>query len=165
MRGVVLISEVIERTPTPTGRTPQYFHIFFSKLAYICPLQTFLSNFSINNQLKMDNTAIIIYQTEDGKTQIQTRLDKETVWLTQAQLCTLFQKSKSTISEHIKHISSEGELEESAVVRKFRTTADDGKDYQEYEKFKERHKNDLSTAELHFIHEIEKTVKEVKPKK
>ena len=77
----------------------------------------------------MDNTAIIIYQTEDGKTQIQTRLDKETVWLTQAQLCTLFQKSKSTISEHIKHIFSEGELEESAVVRKFRTTADDGKDY------------------------------------
>ena len=111
------------------NRTPQYFYIFFSKLAYICLLQTLLSNFPINNQLKMDNTSIIIYQTEDGKTQIQTRLDKETVWLTQAQLCTLFQKSKSTISEHIKHIFSEGELEESAVVRKFRTTADDGKDY------------------------------------
>ena len=72
---------------------------------------------------------ILIYQTEDGQTKIQTRLEDETVWLTQAQLCELFQKSKSTISEHIKNIFLEGELEEDSVVRKFRTTAEDGKNY------------------------------------
>ncbi len=75
------------------------------------------------------NSNILIYQTEDGQTKIQTRLEDETVWLTQAQLCELFQKSKSTISEHIKNIFLEGELEESSVVRKFRTTEQDGKNY------------------------------------
>jgi hypothetical protein len=72
---------------------------------------------------------ILIYQTEDGQTKIETVLQDETVWLTQAQLCELFQKSKSTISEHIKNIFMEGELLEDAVVRKFRTTAEDGKNY------------------------------------
>jgi hypothetical protein len=72
---------------------------------------------------------ILIYQTEDGQTKIETVLQDETVWLTQAQLCELFQKSKSTISEHIKNIFIEGELVEDAVVRKFRTTAEDGKNY------------------------------------
>ena len=51
---------------------------------------------------------ILIYQTEDGQTKIETVLQDETVWLTQAQLCELFQKSKSTISEHIKNIFVEG---------------------------------------------------------
>ena len=77
----------------------------------------------------MENSNIIIYQTEDGFTKIETRLENETVWLTQAQICELFQKSKSTISEHIKKIFEEGELEESSVVRNFRTTATDGKNY------------------------------------
>ena len=72
---------------------------------------------------------ILIYQSEDGQTKIQTTLVDETVWLTQAQLCELFQKSKSTISEHIKHIFEEGELMEDSVVRDFRTTASDGKNY------------------------------------
>lgn len=69
----------------------------------------------------------IIYQTEDGGTKIDVRLIDETIWLTQAQLCDLYQTSKSNISEHIKHIFEEGELEEGAVVRKFRITAADGK--------------------------------------
>ena len=77
----------------------------------------------------MTNSNILIYQTEDGQTKIQTRLEDETVWLTQAQLCELFQKSKATISEHIKNIFLEGELAEDSVVRKFRTTAEDGKNY------------------------------------
>lgn len=72
---------------------------------------------------------IFIYQTEDGHTKIDVKLEGETVWLTQAQLCELYQTSKSNISEHIKHIFEEGELEENAVVRKFRTTAADGKNY------------------------------------
>lgn len=75
-------------------------------------------------------SSILIYQTEDGKTKIETRLENETVWLTQAQLCELFQKSKSTISEHIKNIFQEGELDEISVVRNFRTTAADGKGYE-----------------------------------
>ena len=77
----------------------------------------------------MEDSKIIIYQTDDGNTTIETRLENETVWLTQAQLCELFQKAKATISEHIKNIFEETELEESSVVRKFRTTAADGKSY------------------------------------
>ena len=72
---------------------------------------------------------ILIYQTEDGHTKIDVKLEGETVWLTQAQLCELYQTSKSNISEHIRHIFEEGELEENTVVRKFRTTAADGKNY------------------------------------
>jgi len=77
----------------------------------------------------MDNGEIIIYQNPEGTIKIDVRLEEETVWLTQAQLCELFQKSKATISEHIKNVFDDGELEESSVVRKFRTTADDGKTY------------------------------------
>lgn len=72
---------------------------------------------------------IIIYQTEDGYTKIDVKFEDETVWLTQAQLCELYQTSKSNISEHIKHIFEEEELDEESVVRKFRTTAADGKSY------------------------------------
>lgn len=74
---------------------------------------------------KQTESNILIYQTEDGKTKIETRLDNETVWLTQGQLCNLFQKSKATISEHISNIFSEGELIENSLVRNFRTTAED----------------------------------------
>lgn len=77
----------------------------------------------------MSESNIIIYQTEDGKTKIETRLEDETVWLTQAQLCELFQKSKATVSEHIKNIFEEDELDSNSVVRNFRTTAADGKSY------------------------------------
>ena len=80
---------------------------------------------------KTGNTSnIIIYQTEDGLTKINVTLDNDTVWLNQQQLVLLYQSSKSNISEHIKHIFAEGELEENSVVRKFRTTADDGKKYE-----------------------------------
>ena len=78
----------------------------------------------------MDNNGeIIIYQADDGLTHIEVKMEDETVWLTQAQLVQLYQTSKSNVSEHIKHIFEEGELEEKAVVRKFRTTAADGKSY------------------------------------
>ena len=80
----------------------------------------------------MDETSqgeLLLYQDEKGATQIEVRLENENVWLTQAQLVTLYQSSKANVSEHIKHIFEEGELEEKAVVRKFRTTAADGKNY------------------------------------
>ena len=73
---------------------------------------------------------IIIYQTEDGRTKIDVRMEDETVWLSQAQMVDLFQTSKTNISEHIRHIFDEGELlSEDSVVRNFRTTAADGKNY------------------------------------
>ena len=72
---------------------------------------------------------ILIYQNKDGLVNIDVKLEDETVWLTQQQLVELYQTSKSNVSEHIKHIFEEGELEESSVVRKFRTTASDGKNY------------------------------------
>ncbi len=78
---------------------------------------------------KEDRSEIIIYRTEDGNTKVDVKFQDETVWLTQAQLCELYQTSKSNISEHIKHIFEEGELEENSVVRKFRTTGADGKNY------------------------------------
>ena len=72
---------------------------------------------------------IVIYKTQDGLTKINVKFEDETVWLTQAQLVELYQTSKSNLSEHIKHIFEEGELDEKSVVRNFRTTASDGKTY------------------------------------
>ena len=71
----------------------------------------------------------LIYQTEDGLARVSVRFEGETVWLTQNQMVTLFQSSKANISEHIKHVFKEGELDEDSVVRNFRTTAADGKRY------------------------------------
>jgi hypothetical protein len=72
----------------------------------------------------------LIYQTEGGKTQISVVLENETLWLSQKQLTELFGKAKGTISEHIKHIFEDGELQEDSVVRFLRTTAADGKNYE-----------------------------------
>ena len=76
-----------------------------------------------------NNSEILIYQSENGITRIDVKIEDETVWLTQAQLCELYQTSKSNVSEHIKHIFEEGELDQESVVRKFRTTGTDGKNY------------------------------------
>ena len=73
---------------------------------------------------------IVIYRTTDGKAVLEVKLQEETVWLSQAQVGQLFDKNKRTISEHISNLFKEGELIENAVVRKFRTTAADGKSYQ-----------------------------------
>ena len=67
----------------------------------------------------MNNNEIIIYQTEDGVTKISVTLDGDTVWLTQEQMAELFQKSKSTINEHIGNIYAEGELSRETTMRKF----------------------------------------------
>lgn len=80
--------------------------------------------------MEQSTSEFILFQTEDQKIAVDVRLDDETVWLTQDQMATLFDKAKSTISEHIKHIFEENELDKTAVVRKFRTTASDGKNYE-----------------------------------
>lgn len=79
-------------------------------------------------EMNKDNNQgeIVIYQTDDGDTKIDVRFVDETVWLTQAQLCELYQTSKSNVSEHIKNIFEECELEENSTVRKFRTVQNEG---------------------------------------
>lgn len=72
------------------------------------------------------NSEILLYQSEEGKIKIQVHLEDNTVWLTQADMVELFQSSKSNISEHIKHIFEEGELDEKMVVRNFRITTQHG---------------------------------------
>ncbi len=76
------------------------------------------------------DSQIVIYQSDDGRTSVDVRFQGETTWLTQAQLVDLFQSSKANVSEHIKHIFEEKELDRYSVVRKFRTTAADGKSYE-----------------------------------
>lgn len=72
---------------------------------------------------------MVIYQTEDGTIKIDVLFDNDTVWLSAEQMGRLFGKTKSTISEHLKNIFEEGELQRDSVVRNFRTTALDGKNY------------------------------------
>ena len=69
---------------------------------------------------------IVIYQTDEGDTKIDVRFVDDSVWLTQAQLMELFQTSKTNISEHIKNIYDEEELDENSTVRKFRTVQIEG---------------------------------------
>ena len=73
---------------------------------------------------------IVIYQTKDGKTSIDVKLENETVWLTLSQITELFDRDKSVISRHISNVFREGELDRSSVVAKNATTASDGKIYQ-----------------------------------
>lgn len=68
----------------------------------------------------MENSSeLIIYTTEDGLTKVDVTFDEDTVWLTQEQMAELFQKSKSTINEHIKNIYDENELNKENTMRKF----------------------------------------------
>ena len=73
---------------------------------------------------------IILYQP-DSEVRLEVRLEDETVWLTQAQIVELFQSSKANISEHIKNIYEQGELDESSTVRDFRTVRQEGRRYVE----------------------------------
>jgi hypothetical protein len=76
------------------------------------------------------NSDFILYTSQDGEVRVDVFVNDETVWLTQKAMQELFDRSKSTVSEHISNVFKEGELDEIQVVRKFRTTADDGKDYE-----------------------------------
>jgi len=76
-----------------------------------------------------NETSIIIYQTEDGNTKIDVRLENETVWMTQKAIAELYQSTKQNISLHIKNIFEEKELSENSVVKFYLTTAKDGKNY------------------------------------
>ena len=77
--------------------------------------------------MKMEeNNKILIYTDNDGLTKIDVKLEEDTLWLTQAQMCELYQTSRTNIVEHIKHIYEEGELDEEATCRKFRQVRQEG---------------------------------------
>ena len=75
----------------------------------------------------MEENKIVIYQTEDGQTQIDVRLENDTVWLTQAQMVKLFKSSRTNILEHIQHVYEDDELDEVSTCRKFRQVRQEGK--------------------------------------
>ena len=75
---------------------------------------------------EMDENKIVIYQTEDGQTQIDVRLENETVWLTQAQMVELFQTTKQNVSLHVGNVFKEGELEQEATVKEYLTVQNEG---------------------------------------
>ena len=75
----------------------------------------------------MKQDQIVIYQTEDGQTQIDVRLENETVWLTQTQMAQLFKSSRTNVLEHIQHIYEVEELEKEATCRNFRQVRQEGK--------------------------------------
>ena len=131
----------------------------------------------------MDKGQFLLYQTPDGDSQIEVKLQHDTVWLSLDQMAELFQRNKSTISRHIKNVLEDGELEEKSVVAFFATTASDSKTYSvayynldmiisvgyrvhskekadnEYDKFKERTQNNLSAVEIHFLENFEREQK------
>lgn len=131
----------------------------------------------------MDKGQFLLYQTPDGDSQIEVKLQNDTVWLSLDQMAELFQRNKSTISRHVKNVLEDGELEEKSVVAFFATTASDSKTYSvayynldmiisvgyrvhskekadnEYDKFKERTQNNLSAVEIHFLENFEREQK------
>ena len=76
-----------------------------------------------------DRGNIVIYQTKDGKTSIDVKLEDETVWLTQAQIAELFETKRQAITKHLKNIFQSGELNENSVCSILELTASDGKSY------------------------------------
>lgn len=72
------------------------------------------------------NNQIVIYQSEDGQTQVDVRLENETVWLTQAQMVELFQTTKQNVSLHVGNVFKEGELEEKSTVKEYLTVRKEG---------------------------------------
>jgi hypothetical protein len=84
-----------------------------------------------NKKLQIRNSTVefLIFTKQNNKNTIEVRIEDETVWLTQKLMSVLFEKGRSTITEHLQNIFETGELKESSVCRDFRHTAEDGKEY------------------------------------
>ena len=74
----------------------------------------------------MEKSKIVIYQTDDGRTQIDVRLESDTVWLTQAQMVELFQTTKQNVSLHVGNVFKEGELKQESTVKECSTVQKEG---------------------------------------
>nr|WP_291098954.1 MULTISPECIES: RhuM family protein [unclassified Flavobacterium] len=83
----------------------------------------------MSKELTPQSNELIFYSSADGDVRMEVFFQEETFWLSQKKIGELFGKSKATISEHLKNVFETGELDEKSVVRKFRTTAEDGKLY------------------------------------
>ena len=109
---------------------------------------------------------MLIYTGRSGQPVIDVQTDGETVWLTQAQLVRLFDSSKANISEHIKNIFTEGELDAEATVRKFRTVRTEGNreisrnTETEYKKYQAATLSPVENAYLDSVKMLEKKIKE-----
>lgn len=95
----------------------------------IMDLRNWIDNSNNERRGFMDHGNIVIYKDNNGLNNIEVKMADNDVWLNQEQLVELYNSSKSNISEHIKHIFEEQELEEDSVVRNFRTVASNGKTY------------------------------------
>ncbi|MDD2734463.1 MAG: virulence RhuM family protein [Desulfuromonadaceae bacterium] len=82
-----------------------------------------------NLRIRNSTTEFLIFSKQAGENSIEVRVEDETVWLTQKLIGVLFEKGRSTITEHLKNIFETGELDENSVCREFRHTAEDGKEY------------------------------------
>ena len=80
-----------------------------------------------NQEGMKEDQKIVIYQTEDGQTQIDVRLENDTVWLTQAQMVELFQTTKQNVSLHLNNLYKEGELEKEGTVKEYLTVQQEGR--------------------------------------
>ena len=80
-------------------------------------------------QIRNSTAEFLVFTAQNGQQSIEVRYEDETIWLTQKLLAILFNVDVRTVSEHLKHIFHSGELQEDSVIRKFRNTAADGKDY------------------------------------
>jgi hypothetical protein len=81
------------------------------------------------SEFENNSSGLVLYETKDGRTRLEVRLENETVWLSQSQMVELFHTTKQNISLHIVNIFEEGELAEGSVVKEYLTTAADGKNY------------------------------------
>ena len=77
--------------------------------------------------MEIVNDKIIIYQTDDGSINLEVKMDKDTVWLTQAQMVELFQTTKQNVSLHVNNVYKECELEEKSTVKEYLTVQNEGK--------------------------------------
>ena len=80
---------------------------------------------AVSSEHSLQVGEFLLYTTEDGQSRVECRFENETIWLSQALMAELFSRSKKTISEHLKNLFDEEELNPEATVRKFRTTASD----------------------------------------
>lgn len=92
---------------------------------YLCAAKN--KQYSFNMEQIQNNSSIVLYTTADGKTQLDVKLENETVWLTQEQMSQLFDRDRSVIGRHIRNIFKEGELDESLVCAKFAHTEQYGR--------------------------------------
>ncbi len=88
-----------------------------------------MDNRSKKLQIRNSTTEFLVFTNQDGRNSIEVRIEYETVWLTQKLIATLFDVNVRTINEHLQNIFKSNELDKDLVIRKFRTTASDGKNY------------------------------------